>query len=119
VMSTVSSDSSIIAHNLVKKYGSVTALDGLNLEVRTGSVLGLLGPNGAGKTTAVSILTTLVKPTSGSATVAGVDVLAHPCVLHTTTPVYVWSVSFPSSQPRSCGVIHLVVEEPISGGEDN
>jgi len=77
-MSTVSGDSSIIAHNLVKKYGSVTALDGLNLEVRTGSVLGLLGPNGAGKTTAVSILTTLVKPTSGSATVAGIDVLAHP-----------------------------------------
>ena len=77
-MSTVSSDSSIIARNLVKKYGSVTALDGLNLEVRTGSVLGLLGPNGAGKTTAVSILTTLVKPTSGSATVAGIDVLAHP-----------------------------------------
>ena len=77
-MSTASRDSSIIAHNLVKKYGSVTALDGLNLEVRAGTVLGLLGPNGAGKTTAVSILTTLVKPTSGSATVAGIDVLANP-----------------------------------------
>ena len=77
-MSTASRDSSIIAHNLVKKYGAVTALDGLNLEVRAGTVLGLLGPNGAGKTTAVSILTTLVKPTSGSATVAGIDVLANP-----------------------------------------
>jgi ABC-2 type transport system ATP-binding protein len=77
-MSTDSRDSSIIARNLVKKYGSVTALDGLNLEVRAGTVLGLLGPNGAGKTTAVSILTTLVKPTSGSATVAGIDVLANP-----------------------------------------
>jgi ABC-2 type transport system ATP-binding protein len=77
-MSTVSRDSSIVAHNLVMKFGSGTALDGLNLEVRAGSVLGLLGPNGAGKTTAVSILTTLVKPTSGSATVAGIDVLADP-----------------------------------------
>ena len=46
-MSTDSRDSSIIARNLVKKYGSVTALDGLNLEVRAGTVLGLLGPNGA------------------------------------------------------------------------
>lgn len=77
-MANADRDSSIIAHNLVKKYGDVTALDGLNLEVRAGSVLGLLGPNGAGKTTAVSILTTLVKPNSGSATVAGVDVLANP-----------------------------------------
>jgi len=77
-VSTVSRDSSIIAHNLVKKYGDVTALDGLDLEVRSGTVLGLLGPNGAGKTTAVSILTTLVKPTAGSATVAGIDVLAEP-----------------------------------------
>ena len=77
-MNSENRDSSIIAHNLVKKYGDVTALDGLDLEVRSGTVLGLLGPNGAGKTTAVSILTTLVKPTSGSATVAGIDVLAHP-----------------------------------------
>ncbi len=66
------------AHGLVKRYGSVTALDGLDLHVPGGTVLGLLGPNGAGKTTAVSILTTLSKPDSGTATVAGVDVLADP-----------------------------------------
>jgi ABC-2 type transport system ATP-binding protein len=68
----------VVASGLVKRYGDVTALDGLDLEVASGSVLGLLGPNGAGKTTAVSILTTLVKPTAGTATVAGIDVLADP-----------------------------------------
>jgi ABC-2 type transport system ATP-binding protein len=71
-------DTSVTAHGLVKRYGSVTALDGLDLHVPGGTVLGLLGPNGAGKTTAVSILTTLSKPDSGTATVAGVDVLADP-----------------------------------------
>lgn len=71
-------ESSVIARGLVKRYDNVTALDGLDLEVKSGTVLGLLGPNGAGKTTAVSILTTLVKPTEGTATVAGVDVVADP-----------------------------------------
>ncbi|MEY3492845.1 MAG: hypothetical protein RL413_263 [Actinomycetota bacterium] len=62
----------------MKRYGDVTALDGLDLDVPGGTVLGLLGPNGAGKTTAVSILTTLTQPDAGSATVAGVDVMADP-----------------------------------------
>ena len=55
----------IQASNLVKKYGEVTALDGLSLEVEQGTVFGLLGPNGAGKTTAVRVLTTLLSPDSG------------------------------------------------------
>lgn len=68
----------IEARGLVKHYGDVIALDGLDLSVPEGRVLGLLGPNGAGKTTAVSILTTLLQPDAGTATVAGADVLTNP-----------------------------------------
>ena len=70
----------VIAENLVKTYnkGKVNALDGLNLDVEEGTVLGVLGPNGAGKTTTVRILATLLAPDSGKATVAGIDVLNHP-----------------------------------------
>jgi ABC-2 type transport system ATP-binding protein len=68
----------IRAEGLVKRYGDVTALDGLDLAVAAGQVLGLLGPNGAGKTTAVRILTTLLDADDGSAWVAGIDVKAHP-----------------------------------------
>ncbi len=68
----------IEARGLTKRYGHVTALDGLDLDVPSAQVLGLLGPNGAGKTTAVRILTTLLRPDAGRATVAGVDVLEQP-----------------------------------------
>ena len=68
----------IVASDLTKSYKEVRALAELSLTVPEGSVLGLLGPNGAGKTTAVRILTTLLRPDSGSAVVAGVDVLADP-----------------------------------------
>ncbi|WP_063774320.1 ATP-binding cassette domain-containing protein [Streptacidiphilus rugosus] len=68
----------ISAEGLVKTFGDVRALDGVDLDVPEGTVLGLLGPNGAGKTTTVRVLTTLLKPDSGRATVAGVDVLRHP-----------------------------------------
>lgn len=71
---------SIIAEELVKTYdkGSVRALDSLNLDVEEGTVLGVLGPNGAGKTTTVRILSTLLRPDSGRATVAGIDVINNP-----------------------------------------
>jgi ABC-2 type transport system ATP-binding protein len=69
----------IEARELTKTYGGgVRALDGLGFTVEAGTVFGLLGPNGAGKSTTVKILTTLSRPDSGQATVAGVDVLAHP-----------------------------------------
>ncbi|MDQ3987316.1 MAG: ATP-binding cassette domain-containing protein [Actinomycetota bacterium] len=63
---------------LVKRYGEVVALDGLDLVVPKGTVLGLLGPNGAGKTTAVRILTTLLQPDEGAIEVAGLDVRTEP-----------------------------------------
>ncbi len=68
----------VIAEGLVKTYGSVRALDGLDLVVPEGSVLALLGPNGAGKTTCVRVLTTLLRPDAGRAEVAGMDVLRSP-----------------------------------------
>ncbi|WP_418958781.1 ATP-binding cassette domain-containing protein [Streptomyces tritici] len=68
----------IYAEGLVKTFGDVRALDGVDLDVPEGTVLGLLGPNGAGKTTTVRVLTTLLQPDSGRAVVAGIDVLRHP-----------------------------------------
>jgi ABC-2 type transport system ATP-binding protein len=68
----------IEAQGLQKHFGETHALRGVDFAVPEGTILGLLGPNGAGKTTAVRILTTLTKPDAGRATVAGVDVLAHP-----------------------------------------
>jgi ABC-2 type transport system ATP-binding protein len=65
----------IRTEQLVKHFGAVEALKGVDLEVAAGSVFGLLGPNGAGKTTAVRILTTLLEPTGGRAEVAGYDVV--------------------------------------------
>jgi ABC-2 type transport system ATP-binding protein len=66
---------------LVKTYGQTRALDGLDLSMERGSILGVLGPNGAGKTTAVKVLTTLTKPDSGRAVVDGIDVLADPAAV--------------------------------------
>lgn len=72
-------NAAVIAEDLVKSFGTdVRALDGVSLEVQPGTVLGLLGPNGAGKTTMVNILTTLLRPDSGRAEVAGFDVTRHP-----------------------------------------
>jgi ABC-2 type transport system ATP-binding protein len=71
-------DEMISARGLVKRYGEVTALAGIDLTVPQGTVLGLLGPNGAGKTTAVRILTTLLDADEGQATVAGIDLRRDP-----------------------------------------
>src|SRR4051794_16509854 len=71
-------EAAIEAVDLRKTYGDVTALDGLSLSVESGTIFGLLGPNGAGKSTTVRVLSPLPRPDSGSARVAGVDVLADP-----------------------------------------
>jgi ABC-2 type transport system ATP-binding protein len=68
----------IEARQLTKRFGELVAVDGIDLEVRPGELFGLLGPNGAGKTTLVRILTGLVAPTSGEASVVGIDVRRHP-----------------------------------------
>ncbi len=61
--------------NLTKTFGKFTAVHNLNLEIREGEILGFLGPNGAGKTTTINMLTTLMKPTSGDAIIAGFDLV--------------------------------------------
>jgi ABC-2 type transport system ATP-binding protein len=71
----MASETAIEVESLTKSYGDVHALRGIDLSASAGTILGLLGPNGAGKTTAVRILTTLLKPDSGSARVAGLDVV--------------------------------------------
>jgi ABC-2 type transport system ATP-binding protein len=68
----------IDAHNLTRDYGTLRALDGVSVSARPGEILGFLGPNGAGKSTTVKILTGMIAPTSGTATVAGFDVTTQP-----------------------------------------
>ncbi|CAM5378766.1 daunorubicin resistance protein DrrA family ABC transporter ATP-binding protein [Streptomyces spiroverticillatus] len=74
----------IEVRGLVKHYGETKALDGVDLNVREGTVLGVLGPNGAGKTTLVRCLSTLIRPDAGTATVAGYDVVRQPRQLRRT-----------------------------------
>jgi ABC-2 type transport system ATP-binding protein len=70
--------SSIIARSLAKSYDGVIAVDGIDLDVRSGSVFGFLGPNGAGKSTTIKLLTTLVPPTSGNIEILGINAVKHP-----------------------------------------
>ena len=66
------------SHDLTRRFGTLIAVDSLTLSVDSGEVFGLLGPNGAGKTTVIKMLTTLLPPTSGTASVAGADIVKHP-----------------------------------------
>jgi len=68
----------IQTYNLTKKFGKLTAVDHLDLSIEEGEIFGLLGPNGAGKTTAILMLTTVLRPTEGTATVAGFDIKKSP-----------------------------------------
>ncbi len=70
--------SAMEARGLTRRFGSLAAVDDLSLSVETGEVFGLLGPNGAGKTTVIKMLTTLLPPTSGTASVAGADIVKRP-----------------------------------------
>jgi ABC-2 type transport system ATP-binding protein len=72
----------ILANRLTKRYGGVTALDALDLEIETGEVFGYLGPNGAGKSTTIALLLGLIRPTSGEARVLGLDVRRDAPAIH-------------------------------------
>jgi ABC-2 type transport system ATP-binding protein len=74
-------DAVIRVAGLVKRYGEVEAVRGIDLEVGAGEIFGFLGPNGAGKSTTISVLCTLLRPTSGAATVAGHDVVRDPAAV--------------------------------------
>ena len=73
-----SSAAHVVAHGLVRRFGDLTAVDGIDLDVGEGEIFGFLGPNGAGKSTTVRMLVTLLKPSAGSASVAGFDVASQP-----------------------------------------
>ena len=72
------SDPAIVARGLERRFGDNRAVDGVDLQVAAGEVYGFLGPNGAGKSTLTRILCTLLKPTAGTAVVAGYDVARDP-----------------------------------------
>jgi ABC-2 type transport system ATP-binding protein len=102
----------VVAEELVKNYGDVTALAGLSLTVPAGTVFGLLGPNGAGKSTTIKILTTLSKPTSGRACVAGIDVLRRPNDVRRTIGVVTQGSS---TDPMATGRENLLLAGRIHG----
>lgn len=70
--------SCIIAKSLSKSYGSITAVDSIDLGINSGKIFGFLGPNGAGKTTTIKLLTTLITPTEGTISILGIDAVRHP-----------------------------------------
>ncbi len=74
-------DAAVVAEGLVKTFGSTRAVDSVDLVVPRGVIYGLLGPNGAGKTTVVRLLTTLLRPDGGRATVDGLDVATQPAAV--------------------------------------
>src|SRR5579883_2234214 len=71
-------ENAIVVENVTKRFGTVQALKGISFEVPEGTVFGLLGPNGAGKTTAIRILSTILAPDTGTATVLGFDIAKSP-----------------------------------------
>ena len=105
-------DAAIVAEGLGKRFGPVVALDGVDLELPAGGVLGVLGPNGAGKTTVVRILATLVKPDRGRARVAGFDVAEHPAAVRRLIGL---SGQFAAVDPVLTGEENLVMIGRLSG----
>ena len=84
-------DRSITAEGMRRDFGAVHAVDGVDLEIPGGRIFGFLGPNGAGKSTLVKILTTILNPTAGRATVAGYDVQKHGGKVREAIGVALWA----------------------------
>jgi len=89
--------SSIITNSLCKRYGSVRAVDDIDLKVESGQVFGFLGPNGAGKSTAIKLLTTLIPPTSGNLTILGINAIKRPLEIRKKIGVVLQQPSYESS----------------------
>lgn len=99
-------------HNLTKRYERLTAVDNLSLDIQENEVFGLLGPNGAGKTTVIHMLATLLKPTSGSATVNGFDIISQPAKVRSSIGI-VFQV--PSSDDLLTGYENLKIHAFLYG----
>ncbi len=88
---------SIITNSLCKRYGSVRAVDDIDLKVESGQVFGFLGPNGAGKSTVIKLLTTLIPPTSGNLTILGINAIKRPLEIRKKIGVVLQQPSYESS----------------------
>jgi ABC-2 type transport system ATP-binding protein len=105
-------EKAIEADGLVKRYGEVQALDGVDLHVEAGTVFGLLGPNGAGKSTTVRLLTTLSRPDAGTVRVAGIDALASPVAVRRVIGVV---GQRHGTDPEATGRENLVLQGELYG----
>jgi oleandomycin transport system ATP-binding protein len=105
-------DDAIVAAGLRKRFGETIALDGLDLRVKSGTVVGILGPNGAGKTTAVRILCTLLVSDGGSAVVAGHDVAREPGLVRGSISL---TGQFAAVDERLTGAENLVLLGRLQG----
>jgi ABC-2 type transport system ATP-binding protein len=98
--------------NLTKKFGRLTAVDGVNIHVEQGEIFGLLGPNGAGKSTIISMLCTIMKPTSGTATVNGYDIITQPSLVRKSIGIVFQD---PSVDDRLTGKENLEMHADLYG----
>ena len=106
------SDRTIVAEQVVKRFGAFTAVDGVSVAVRSGEVFGFLGPNGAGKSTMIGILTTLALPTAGRAAVGGYDVVKEPAAVRRVAGVALQEIGL-DPQMRSTEL--LVIQGRLFG----
>ncbi len=98
--------------DLTKKFGRLAAVDGVNIKVKQGEIFGLLGPNGAGKSTIISMLCTILKPTSGTATVNGYDIIKQPSLVRKSIGIVFQD---PSVDDRLTGKENLEMHADLYG----